>query len=127
MTSHLTQEQITLRSRQLNPCDHLFWRSRGYAERPDNWEDILEEIGYYASDTEGSYHEEESEYEEEAEFEEESEYDEEEDSAEEEEDSEDEEYEEHMTISNENNPNNDAFWRLRGYSERPDNWRELIP
>jgi hypothetical protein len=24
-----------------------------------------------------------------------------------------------------NNPNNDAFWRIRGYSERPDDWKNL--
>ncbi|KAK4876163.1 hypothetical protein RN001_012585 [Aquatica leii] len=32
----------TLRSRQLNPCDDLFWKSRGFKERPYNWKDIWE-------------------------------------------------------------------------------------
>lgn len=28
--------------------------------------------------------------------------------------------------ANQNNPNNDAYWQSRGYSERPDDWADLI-
>ena len=28
--------------------------------------------------------------------------------------------------SNQLNPNNDAYWRARGFSKRPDDWRERI-
>lgn len=29
-------------------------------------------------------------------------------------------------FSNQENPNNDAYWKSRGYISRPENWRELI-
>lgn len=28
--------------------------------------------------------------------------------------------------SQQNNPNNDAYWQARGYAQRPPNWRELV-
>ena len=28
--------------------------------------------------------------------------------------------------SNMKNPNNDAYWKLRGYEKRPNNWKHLI-
>lgn len=27
--------------------------------------------------------------------------------------------------ANDNNPNNDAFWISRGYTKRPENWKQL--
>jgi len=30
------------------------------------------------------------------------------------------------TYSNKENPNNDAYWKSRGYISRPENWREII-
>ncbi|XP_076250092.1 uncharacterized protein LOC143189960 isoform X2 [Rhynchophorus ferrugineus] len=36
-------QQKALRSRQLNPCDPLYWKSRGYPDRPINWKELLEE------------------------------------------------------------------------------------
>jgi hypothetical protein len=38
-----------------------------------------------------------------------------------------EEYEENCLKSNQNNPNNDEYWRLRGWSQRPDDWRGRCP
>ena len=38
-----TQEELDNYSRQLNPEDDTYWESRGIEERPDNWEDLLEE------------------------------------------------------------------------------------
>ncbi|CAH1374838.1 unnamed protein product [Tenebrio molitor] len=153
-----------LRSRQLNPCDHLFWKCRGYPERPNNWEEILENMGYYDRDDQNDendsqesfesetdsyedesceeecddeYCEEESEDEcseeeyedEESEMEYEDEESEMEDEGSEEEyqdEESEEEYEAHRLNSNQNNPNNDEYWRLRGWSQRPDDWRERI-
>jgi len=31
------------RSRQLDPEHNAYWQSRGYEERPDDWEDRLQE------------------------------------------------------------------------------------
>ena len=28
--------------------------------------------------------------------------------------------------ANQMNPNNDAYWQARGYSERPDDWKNLV-
>lgn len=30
-------------SRQMNPEDDVYWQSRGYDEKPDGWEDIIEQ------------------------------------------------------------------------------------
>ncbi|WP_457599358.1 hypothetical protein [Hydrogenimonas sp.] len=32
----------------------------------------------------------------------------------------------HKNKSDINNPNNDAYWKARGYPVRPNNWRELV-
>ena len=34
-----TQADLDNHSKQLNPCDDAYWQSRGYDERPDDWED----------------------------------------------------------------------------------------
>ncbi|EFA09686.1 uncharacterized protein LOC103314316 [Tribolium castaneum] len=99
----------TLRSRQLNPCDPLFWKSRGYPGRPVDWRERLEDMGYY---DDNSTDEESTEYETESEYDSESE--------------DESDYEDHCLRSNQNNPNNDEFWRLRGWTRRPDDWRERI-
>ncbi len=36
-----TPEDLEVRSRQLDPEHPNYWKSRGYPDRPDNWEDIL--------------------------------------------------------------------------------------
>ncbi|KAJ8948146.1 hypothetical protein NQ318_009233 [Aromia moschata] len=131
MTSHMTQQQLTIRSRQLNPKDPLFWKSRGYQERPLDWQDLLERMGYYDDDTEDEESE-GSEYEDDCEEDEYSDdecdgnvYDDDEYDEDNEEDEED--YEEHKQKSNRNNPNNNEYWIARGYfNGRPENWRELI-
>ncbi|PTT16897.1 hypothetical protein DBR27_01835 [Flavobacterium sp. HMWF030] len=33
-----TQDDLDNRSNQLNPNNDSYWKSRGYSERPDNWE-----------------------------------------------------------------------------------------
>ncbi|KAB0796252.1 hypothetical protein PPYR_10313 [Photinus pyralis] len=33
-----TDKQNLHRSRQLNPCDILYWKSRGFSERPHDWQ-----------------------------------------------------------------------------------------
>lgn len=33
------------RADQLNPNNDDYWESRGYDERPDNWEEIIEDNG----------------------------------------------------------------------------------
>jgi len=32
-----------------------------------------------------------------------------------------------MNSTNLNNPNNDAYWQVKGYKKRPNNWRHLLP
>ena len=37
-----TQEELDHRADQLNPNNDDYWEARGYDERPDDWEDRLE-------------------------------------------------------------------------------------
>lgn len=32
-----------------------------------------------------------------------------------------------MDNTNIKNPNNDAYWQVKGYEKRPDNWKYLLP
>ncbi|KAJ3643049.1 hypothetical protein Zmor_025787 [Zophobas morio] len=120
----------TLRSRQLNPCDELYWKSRGWPQRPYNWReriyahddedtdddesDIYSEADYsdddyYYSDEDDFYYSDEDESEEcDEDYYSDQDYD---------------EYEEERLRSLQNNPNNVEYWRLRGYLSRPSNWR----
>ncbi|RZC42070.1 uncharacterized protein BDFB_001722 [Asbolus verrucosus] len=84
----------SLRSRQLNPCDHLFWKSRGYPERPQNWKQSE------------SYSEDEYSTDNDESCSEDSNFD-----------------EENRLKSLQNNPNNDEYWRIRGWPRRPNDWR----
>ena len=35
--------ELNNRSQQLNPNNDVFWQSRGFDERPENWEERAEE------------------------------------------------------------------------------------
>lgn len=37
-----TQEELDHRADQLNPNNDAYWEARGYDERPDDWEDRIE-------------------------------------------------------------------------------------
>lgn len=37
-----SQEELDNYSRQLNPEDDTYWQSRGFDERPDDWQEKLE-------------------------------------------------------------------------------------
>ncbi|XP_063926285.1 uncharacterized protein LOC135139857 isoform X2 [Zophobas morio] len=50
----------SLRSPETNPCDDLFWKSRGYPEKPRNWQQLLEAMDYQTDESDQS----DSEYEE---------------------------------------------------------------
>ena len=114
-----------LRSRQLNPCDKLYWLSRGYPDRPDNWKDLV-----YETETESdSYYENEEEYEESDSYDEEDcdsdeSYTDEEDEYSQ---SDDDQYDpEFAQYCNERNPNNEEFWKAKGWTGRPHDWKERI-
>lgn len=36
------QTNLNNRSQQLNPNNDAYWQSRGFHERPDDWEELLE-------------------------------------------------------------------------------------
>ncbi len=36
-----TQDELDNHANQLNPNNDAYWESRGYNERPDDWEDIV--------------------------------------------------------------------------------------
>lgn len=38
-----TKEEQDNRSAQLNPNNDSYWQSRGYDERPENWNEIIKE------------------------------------------------------------------------------------
>ncbi|MEO9476764.1 MAG: hypothetical protein ABJG41_14575 [Cyclobacteriaceae bacterium] len=40
MSSDRNQADLDNHSNQLNPNNDEFWGSRGYDERPDNWEEL---------------------------------------------------------------------------------------
>lgn len=42
-TKEESQQGIDNRSRQLDPENNAFWKSRGFEERPENWEEILKQ------------------------------------------------------------------------------------
>jgi hypothetical protein len=37
-----SQEELDNYSRQMNPEDDTYWQSRGFDERPDDWEERVE-------------------------------------------------------------------------------------
>lgn len=43
MNSHYTQEELDNHSNQLNPNNDAYWTSRGYDEKPNNWDDLVDE------------------------------------------------------------------------------------
>lgn len=38
-----TKEELDHRSRQLDPEHDEYWKTRGYDERPDDWESLIED------------------------------------------------------------------------------------
>ncbi|KAF7286136.1 hypothetical protein GWI33_007385 [Rhynchophorus ferrugineus] len=118
-------QEIVLRSRQLNPCDVLYWKSRGYLERPANWKELLKDNDNEEID------ESDNNYNDDEDSESEDEYD---DENEDEENDENYDYGScdcddayrHAYISNSKNPNNDLYWQQRGYSSKPNNWKDLL-
>jgi hypothetical protein len=43
-TSHPpTQAEVDHRARQLHPENELYWKSRGYPGRPENWKTLLQQ------------------------------------------------------------------------------------
>ncbi len=42
--SEMSQDVIIDRSVKLNPNNELFWKARGYQEKPENWQQILVEM-----------------------------------------------------------------------------------
>lgn len=36
-----TQDELDNHADQLNPNNDAYWESRGYDERPDDWEDLI--------------------------------------------------------------------------------------
>lgn len=38
-----SQDELDNRANQLNPNNDAYWQSRGYDERPDNWDDLIPE------------------------------------------------------------------------------------
>lgn len=38
-----SQDELDNHANQLNPNSDEYWSSRGYDERPEDWEDLLEE------------------------------------------------------------------------------------
>lgn len=48
-----SQDELDNRANQLNPNNNAYWQSRGYDERPDNWDDLIsEEDGFDWDDSE---------------------------------------------------------------------------
>lgn len=43
MNSHYTQEELDNHSNQLNPNNDAYWTSRGYDEKPNDWDDLVDE------------------------------------------------------------------------------------
>jgi hypothetical protein len=91
-----------------------------YCEEESEDECSEEEYEYEESEMEYEDEESETEYDDEGS---EEEYQDEESEEEYQDEESDEEYEAHRLNSNQNNPNNDEYWRLRGWSQRPDDWR----
>ena len=36
-----SQDELDNRANQLKPNNNAYWQSRGYDERPDNWDDLI--------------------------------------------------------------------------------------
>lgn len=116
-------DPVTYRSRCLNPCDHYFWKSRGYERRPDDWEEILEAEGYWGQDyydDDGDYDEEDEEYDDDEEeyddeYEEEEEYvnEEEEEDYDDDDDEEEEEYDEDNDYDETDDFYSEEEWRRK--------------
>ena len=48
-----SQDELDNYANQLNPNNDAYWQSRGYDERPDDWEDLIsEEDGFDWDDSE---------------------------------------------------------------------------
>ena len=48
-----SQDELDNRANQLNPNNDAYWQSRGYDERPDDWDDLIsEEDGFDWDDSE---------------------------------------------------------------------------
>ena len=48
-----SQDELDNRANQLNPNNNAYWQSRGYDERPDNWDDLISgEDGFDWDDSE---------------------------------------------------------------------------
>lgn len=110
------------RANQLNPNNDAYWQSRGYDQRPDNWEDIYNNDYYYSQDeidnranqlnpNNDAYWQSRG-------------YDERPDNWEDAYEDDDYSYsqDDWDNYSDQLNPNNDAYWQSRGYDERPDDW-----
>lgn len=40
--THYSQDELDNYANQLNPTSDEYWQSRGYEERPDDWEKIID-------------------------------------------------------------------------------------
>ena len=48
-----SQDELDNHANQLNPNNDAYWQSRGYDERPDDWDDLIsEEDGFDWDDSE---------------------------------------------------------------------------
>lgn len=48
-----SQDELDNHANQLNPNNDAYWQSRGYDERPDNWDDLISgEDGFDWDDSE---------------------------------------------------------------------------
>ena len=48
-----SQDELDNHASQLNPNNDAYWQSRGYDERPDNWDDLISgEDGFDWDDSE---------------------------------------------------------------------------
>lgn len=53
-----SQDELDNYANQLNPNNDAYWQSRGYDERPDDWDDLIsEEDGFDWDDSENCEYE----------------------------------------------------------------------
>lgn len=115
-----SRHELNNRSRQLNPNNDAYWRSRGYDERPTNWEygiydyskDELDNHSNQLNPNNDAYWQSRGYDERPDDWDDDSYY----------QQSSDYSKDELDNHSNQLNPNNDAYWQSRGYDERPGNW-----
>lgn len=50
-----TQDELDNHSNQLNPNNDAYWQSRGYDERPDDWDSDYDNQDFYFDDFEDNF------------------------------------------------------------------------